>query len=131
MHSSHVVSTHVLTTHVAHDVCAMPVIRWNALDCVQLLSTDKVCPLDGQPLHSSDISDYSPNFGLLNIVAALCRDVAEIYRLPAGKIIYDTDEGSFLGEGGNGRVYRGAHYPPFFSFASACYNDHEYINTAI
>jgi hypothetical protein len=67
-----------------------------------------VCPIDGQPLHSTDISDFSPNFGLLKIVAALYRNVAEMYRLPAGRIVFDTDEASFLGEGGNGRVYFGA-----------------------
>ena len=76
----------------------------------QFLREAACCPIDGYALHSGRIDDYRPNYGLINVVAALDRNVADGYRLPAGKIVYDTDESSFLGEGGSGQVFVGA--PP-------------------
>jgi hypothetical protein len=78
---------------------------------VQLLAGKKECPMDGDPLRHDSIDAYKPNFGLMDIVSALRSDASCQYRLPSGKIRFEKNDQSYLGEGGGGIVYRGAMLP--------------------
>jgi hypothetical protein len=75
---------------------------------MQLLGTTKVCPSCEAPLPHENIDTYRPNFALMHVIAAFNRDAAQDYRLRDGQLRYEATEENLLGEGGSGKVYRGA-----------------------
>ena len=88
---------------------AAPAHRTNttphALQCIERSLPSPCCDA---PLRDS-IDDYQPNYSLIHIVAAYQRNTVEEFRLREGQLSFKQDRASLLGEGGSGKVFRGAH----------------------
>ena len=74
---------------------------------LQLLATSRACPLDRTPLQHDKVEQYKPNYSIM-IIVATARDPAQGYQVPCDRLEVDVSLSGYLGQGGSGKVYRGA-----------------------